>query len=229
MTPNESAAHALATEIVRIEKFGKKYGITEAGGWDVLVRMANDELAAAQPLVHESAAKDLPPEDCQWMSYARGGNGWCACGRLGSEKSMVPYAAFERHMQGNQNNPAPAQPATEGKLREDAEHRLFEANVLVGKIQKIVREALPGERWSEWDVLDQGVLQALAQVRREALEEAAKIADDFKLTAAQFKNDNRIGALAAGKLIAEDIRALAAQPTPARDRSGEGQKEKQND
>jgi hypothetical protein len=112
--------------------------------------------------------------------------------------------SVQRRIAAQKGEPAPtfaaAAPATEGKLREDAEHRLFEANVLVGKIQKIVREALPGERWSEWDVLDQGVLQALAQVRREALEEAANHFD-------------QIGHRVSSAHVSNVLRALAAQPT----------------
>jgi hypothetical protein len=50
-------------------------------------------------------APDLPPEDCRWMSFSRGGNGWCACGSFGSEKDMRPYAAWEQHVTGNPKNP----------------------------------------------------------------------------------------------------------------------------
>jgi hypothetical protein len=135
-----------------------------------------------------------------------------------SQRQAAPLPTQSRSVQrriaAQKGEPAPtfaaAAPATEGKLREDAEHRLFEANVLVGKIQKIVREALPGERWSEWDVLDQGVLQALAQVRREALLEAAKIAERV-----QMEMDVPTRSHATAERILAAIRALAAQPTPA--------------
>jgi hypothetical protein len=136
-----------------------------------------------------------------------------------SQQQAAPLPTQSRSVQkriaAQKGEPAPTfaavAPATEGKLREYAEHRLFEANILVGKIQKIVREALPGERWSEWDVLDQGVLQALAQVRREALEEAAKVIDD---SIGCYDDDEGAQRIAL-RLSQAAIRALTAQPTPA--------------
>lgn len=49
------------------------------------------------------AAAGAPPENkdgflpCTWMSYARGGNGWCSCGQFGSEKEMIAFGAWEKH------------------------------------------------------------------------------------------------------------------------------------
>ena len=40
---------------------------------------------------------------CTWMAYARGGMGWCSCGNLGTEKEMVPYAAWDKHVSDNPN------------------------------------------------------------------------------------------------------------------------------
>ena len=43
---------------------------------------------------------------CTWMAYARGGMGWCSCGNLGTEKEMVPYAAWDKHVSDNPNRAA---------------------------------------------------------------------------------------------------------------------------
>lgn len=51
-----------------------------------------------------------PPFDCEWMSFARGGQGYCLCGKLGSQSSTVPYAAYEAHVVGNPANPLPSPP-----------------------------------------------------------------------------------------------------------------------
>ena len=58
------------------------------------------------------------PEDCEWMSFARGGQGYCRCGHLGSQQNMVPYAAYEAHLQGNPNNPKTSQPEPPYVIRE---------------------------------------------------------------------------------------------------------------
>jgi hypothetical protein len=59
-------------------------------------------------------------------------------------------------------------------------------------------------------ILSSNALQTLLQQEREAVKEmAAQIAGGFIRTAQQFKTYNREGALAACKLIAEDIRAVS--------------------
>lgn len=45
--PIKGALHALATEIVRIDKYSHRYSITRAYGWDILRDMAKQELEAA--------------------------------------------------------------------------------------------------------------------------------------------------------------------------------------
>jgi hypothetical protein len=50
----------------------------------------------------------------------------------------------------------------------------------------------------------------LAESRAAMREECALRAESFRMTAKQFKSDNRIRALSATKLIAEDIRSLPA-------------------
>jgi hypothetical protein len=65
--------------------------------------IAADELERCEALAATPAPStppsDTPIEPCGWLSYTRGGLGWCACGRCGSEKNMVPYAAWEAHNQ----------------------------------------------------------------------------------------------------------------------------------
>jgi hypothetical protein len=248
MTPNESAAHALATEIVRIEKFGKKYGITEAGGWDVLVRMANDELAAAQPLVpategpnelpmraeFEKWWMELQNEDSPFMDEldetsipqramlaAFCKKAWRAAlaesqqpaGRdsdclLASATDLLNSWAREMSVVEARNEEdivrlidrlwselsqrihSAAVPSFDGKLREENK-RLLEA-------VKIGNESLR---------LVIGLLRdSQAQVRREALLEAAKIAERV-----QMEMDVPTRSHATAERILAAIRALSAQ------------------
>jgi ribosomal protein L37AE/L43A len=64
------------------------------------------------PLAAPPAQGAPTPEPCQWMSYARGGMGWCACGNFGSEKDLRPYAAWELHDQPPRNKAAQGAPGT---------------------------------------------------------------------------------------------------------------------
>ena len=45
----------------------------------------------------DAPKEDVMPARCTWMSFARGGQGYCSCGNLGSQSQMVPYAAWEQH------------------------------------------------------------------------------------------------------------------------------------
>ena len=58
----------------------------------------------------DSQAEQPAPADCEWMSFSRGGLGYCRCGHLVSQQNMVPYAAYETHLQGNPHNPKTSQP-----------------------------------------------------------------------------------------------------------------------
>lgn len=55
----------------------------------------------------EQSPTDVHIEPCEWLSYARGGMGWCACGNFGSEKDLRPYAAWEQHNQPPRGQPEP--------------------------------------------------------------------------------------------------------------------------
>jgi len=106
MSEGKQELEAMRTALERITEAAKSWHEFHHGS-DIV---QCDEICACLPeceaaLESNPVQPTAPPEDCQWMSYARGGMGWCACGKLGSEKEMVPYVAWEQHMQGNPQNP----------------------------------------------------------------------------------------------------------------------------
>jgi hypothetical protein len=65
---------------------------------------------------------NVAPSDCEWISFSRGGQGYCACGKLGSQSNTVPYAAYEAHLAGNPENPQSVAPSERDAVIEEAKN-----------------------------------------------------------------------------------------------------------
>lgn len=97
-----------------------------------------------------AVSPDVPQPDCEWMSFARGGQGYCLCGKLGSQSDAVPYAVFEAHRQGNLKNPAPveASPSVGAQISDDAQR-----DIIYKQIKEFVLKSYPGN-WNDARVVD---------------------------------------------------------------------------
>jgi hypothetical protein len=165
-------------DVINVEADPAKNPFTKGLSRKFAAFVAQREASVAPPVTLAPAVtpSDVPPGDCYFISYARGGGGYCNCGRLGTASNMVPYAAYEQHMLGATNNPEtvsapPMTPQTheppaevEKRLADLANFTKFavELNFLVHTLLASLRDQVLEEASRHEPRIDDGILHCRA-------------------------------------------------------------------